>query len=192
MKKLCYIFLLTFLFQGQIAHSQNETKRYFAVGIFTSGHSQMITYAFITMIGNNMVGAEIVRPERFMYTALGYWPDPKYNPNRINLFEKFNVDSCFLIKNGNKVVGYYAKPFEELWKIRFYEHPYNFDTPGWSQGQYTPSVYQNEFLRKEYGLNNILTEYIYGDSLFKLLRNVQSQAWIMNYKTAARDTTSRQ
>ena len=162
---------------------------HFAIGLFTSAHSQMVTYAFVTMMDDYYIGVEIVRKDRFMYTALGHWPH-KINPNRENYFEKFNVDSCFLLNNGSKVIGYYVKPFSDLWKIRFYEHPYEYDQLGWSQGQYTPSTSQRDFLRREYGINNILTEYIYGDTLFKLLRNVQSPAWVVNYKTAAKDTTS--
>ena len=149
----------------------------------------MVTYAFVSMMGDNFLGAEVVRKERFMYTALGYWPAP-INPERVNYFEKYNVDSCFLVKNGSKVAGYYAKPFDDLWKIRFFEHPYDYDRPGWSQGQYTPSKAQQDFLRKQYGVNNILTEYIYGDTLFKLLRNVQSPAWVIDYRTAVKDSTA--
>ncbi|MEX1002662.1 MAG: hypothetical protein WDZ35_11150 [Crocinitomicaceae bacterium] len=165
-------------------------ERHFAIGFFTSGHSQMITYAMITVYKGQIISAEVVRKDRFIYTALGHWPHP-INPDRENLFEKHGVDSCFLLKNEQgKVVGYYAKPFQHLWKVRFYEHPYAYDSQGWSQGQYTPSIAQKEFLRREYGVRNILTEYIYGDSLFKLLRDVQSPAWISRYKTASQDTTA--
>jgi hypothetical protein len=84
-----------------------------------------------------------------------------------------------------------------LWKIRFYEHPMQFDTEGWSQGQMKPSLYQNDFLYKEYGVRNVLTQYFYGDTLFKLLRDVQDPAWIESYRfaspidsTASSDTTA--
>ena len=171
------------------AYSQEKQTTYFAIGFFTAAHSQMITYAYVTMYRGMVMGAQIVSKDNFIYGALGHWPSPA-NRDRQNLFEYYGVDSCFLLYNElNKVIGYYAKPFDVLWKIKFYEHPYDFDRPGWSQGQYWPSLYQKNFLRKEYGLNNIQTDYIYGDSLFKLLRDVQNTSWIIEYRTASRDTS---
>ncbi|MBK9193083.1 MAG: hypothetical protein IPM77_17175 [Crocinitomicaceae bacterium] len=101
------------------------------------------------------------------------------------------MDSCFLIKNDlNKIVGYYNKPFWDLWKIRFYENPIQFDMRGWSQGQYKPSVYQMKILKESYGINNVLTDYFYGDSLYKLLRDVQNPVWVESYKFAEADTST--
>lgn len=185
-----HILLTMLIFMSGALHAQNLHKTYFAIGLFTGAHSKMITFAFVKTTNGKVTGAEVIRKDRFIYSALGHWPHPA-NLKRENLFQKFGVDSCFLLKNErNKVVGYYAPVFDELWKIRFYEHPYDFDQPGWSQGQFKPSIYQKEFLAKEYGVQNILTDYIYGDSLFKLLRDVQNPTWVSLYKTASRDTTS--
>lgn len=122
---------------------------------------------------------------------MGYWPS-LVNPNRENLFEKNGIDSCFLLYNDwNKVDGWYAKPFKELWKLRFYESPFVYDQMGWSQGQYRPSVPQTTILRNEYGVNNVMNEYFYGDTLFKLLRNIQDPSWVSAYKAGISiDTTS--
>ncbi|UKN02915.1 hypothetical protein K6119_05225 [Paracrocinitomix mangrovi] len=187
-----YILLLTAFLQLRSSYSQDKREFYFAIGLFTSAHSQLVTYAFITKLGDNIINAQVVRADRFMYTALGHWPNPQLNPERINLFEKYQVDSCFLLMNesGTKVVGYYDRPFWDLWKIRFYEHPFEYDLMGWSKGQYSPSVPQKNFLRKEYGINNITLDYFYGDTLFKLLRDVQDPAWVDSYKNASIDTTS--
>ncbi|MCB9223062.1 MAG: hypothetical protein R2780_07600 [Crocinitomicaceae bacterium] len=191
MKKIAYIFVLLTLFSGFVTHAQYQKKVYFAIGLFTSNHSQMVTYAFITTVNGSVSGAEIIRKDRFIYSALGYWPSDA-NPEKIDLFAKHNVDSVLLVVNeNNKVIGYYEKPFETLWMIRFKENPYKYDEFGWSQGTYRPSDSQQAFLRHEYGVNNILTDYIYGDSLFKLLRDVQSPGWVSAYKAGAIiDTTS--
>lgn len=192
---------------------QSERSTYYAIGFWTAAHSQMITYATVTIFQDKIIGARIISKDQFIYSALGHWPNAA-NPDRINLFEKHGVDNVFLLKNhicpeadscardstcgellfcpdSNpcKVSSYYAYPFDELWKIKFYEHPYDFDRPGWSQGQYWPSIYQKEFLRQEYGLNNISTDYIYGDTLFKLLKDVQDPSWIVSYRTASSDTS---
>ena len=169
----------------------NYSKRTeLAIGLFTGAHSAVPTYAFINFSGEHVTGAQVVTEQRFMYVAMGHWPQFNVNPNKENLFERNNVDSCFLIVNEyDKIDGYYCKPFYELWKIRFYESPYQFDQRGWSQGRIKPSLYQAEFLQKHYGVTNVLTEYFYGDSLFKLLRDVQDQTWINTYKfVSAKDS----
>lgn len=165
-------------------------KTYFAVGLFAGAHSSLITYAIVSFRDGAVIGAQVITEQRFMYEAMGYYPSIA-NLNRENLFDKNGVDSCFLLSNDmNKVVGYYCKPFQSLWKLRFYEHPYQFDSPGWSQGQFKPSIYQMKILREEYGINNILTDYFYGDSLFKLLRDVQDPVWIETYRFATKDTST--
>lgn len=161
----------------------------FGIGLFTSSHSQLVTYAIVTLRNGVPIGAQVVSEQQFMYQAMGYYPSIA-NLSKENLFEKHGVDSCFLLYNEySKIVGYYAKPFQDLWKIRFYEHPFLFDTPGWSQGRIKPSLYQTQFIYEQYGVKNILTDYFYGDTLYKLLRDVQNPEWIINYKFASADSS---
>lgn len=163
-----------------------------AIGLFTGAHSSMLSFAFVTLRGDQIIASRPVRREVFMYTALGHWPGI-VNLERENLFQKFGVDSCFLVYDEyGKVSGWYAKPFQDLWKIRFYEHPYDYDQPGWSQGRIKPSLYQMKFIKQRYGVKNVLTEYFYGDTLYKLLRDVQNPSWISLYKTASNDSTTQQ
>jgi len=171
-------------------NAQSQSKRtYFAVGLFAGSHSSLITYAILTVRDSVIIGAQVVSEQQFMYQAMGYYPSIA-NINKVNLFEKYQVDSCFLLYNDmNKVAGYYAKPFADLWKIRFYENPVVFDSRGWSQGQYKPSLYQMKILYEQYGVDNVLVDYFYGDSLFKLLRDVQDPAWVEAYRFAVKDTT---
>jgi hypothetical protein len=171
--------------------AQTTGKRnYFAVGLFAGAHSTMITYALVSFRDGQFLGAQVLTEQQFMFQALGYYPSIA-NINKENLFAKNGVDSCFLIKNDlNKIIGYYNKPFWDLWKIRFYENPIQFDQRGWSQGQYKPSIYQMKILKESYGINNVLTDYFYGDTLFKLLRDVQNPAWVESYKFAEPDTST--
>lgn len=190
--RLLRVFLLSlFLCLSSFSKGQNHLQQsHFAIGFFTSAHSQLITYAFVKTINGKVIGAEVVSQDRFIHTALGHWPHP-VNNDREDYFAKYNIDSCFLVRNeSNKIIGYYAPIFDQLWKIRFYEHPYQYDQMGWSKGQYKPSAAQSQFLRETYGLDNFLTDYIYGDSLFKLLKDIQTPGWISQYKTASLDTTS--
>lgn len=182
-KKLIKISILALiLLYGFLSYSQTGKKNHLAIGIFAGAQSEILTYAFISTRNGVIVSAQIVSEERFMLSALGYWPS-LVNTQREDLFLKNNVDSCFLLTDENgKINGYYCKPFNDIWKIRFNEHPAIYDAPGWSQGQYKPSKAQMQYLQRNYGIKNILTEYIYGDSLYKLLRNIQDPYWIDTYK----------
>ena len=59
---------------------------------------------------------------------------------------------------------------------------------GWSHGRYKPSTKQLEYLYTEYGIQNLLTDYIYGENLYKLLRDIRQTSWIVNYSALAKDT----
>lgn len=189
MRSLLTIILISFYIPFSVAQTTGK-KNYFAVGLFAGAHSSMITYAVVSYRDGQFLGAQVLTEQQFMYQALGYYPSIA-NINKENLFAKNGVDSCFLIKNDlNKIVGYYNKPFWDLWKIRFYENPIQFDMRGWSQGQYKPSIYQMKILKESYGVNNVLTDYFYGDTLFKLLRDVQNPVWVESYKFAEADTST--
>jgi hypothetical protein len=172
---------LFFSFKNNIDIPNNKTY-HFAVGVIPSANSQLLSYAILTEMGGEIIGSNIIREQNFMYYIMGYWPS-KANPFRENLLEKHKVDSCFLISNySNKIIGYSAYPFKQLWKLRYNQHPFNYEAEtGWSQELYKPSPQQTTFLYENYGVSNIKTDYFYGDSLFKILRDVQNPEWIDLY-----------
>ena len=176
----------TLLLFGQTSPAK---QIHLAVSICANAHSQMLTYAFITTRNGKVVSSQIVPEQNFMYMALGYWPSA-YNQKKENVFQKNGIDSCWLVEDEDgRITGFTNTPFKNLWKIRFYEHPTIYDETGWSKGRYKPSNAQMEFLQREYGVTNLQTEYIYGDSLFKLLRDVQDPAWVEAYSNIVEKST---
>jgi len=170
-----------------LVNANGGKKNHLAIGLFVGAHSSILTYAFVSTRDGKIIGAQTVRRQMFMYTALGHWPS-LVNPKRENLLLKNGIDTAFLVKNEyDEIIDSYCPSFDQLWKVRFYEHPYEYDLEGWSHGQYKPSAAQIEFLASEYGVKNVLTDYIYGDNLYKLLRDVRNQAWISKYRALPRD-----
>jgi len=157
-------------------------KHHFAVGIIVGPHSQLISYSMVTTLHNKIIGSQPMNEQRFMYYIMGNWPCIA-NPNKENLLEKNGVDSCFLTMNyANKINGYYVKPFRNLWRIRYKAHPLSHDAPkGWSQEYYKPSQRQSKYIYDNYGVANIKTNVFYGDSLYKILRDIQNPDWITLY-----------
>lgn len=184
LKKIVAILLLLLVHFNGTCQNNYGKKYHFAIGIFFSANSQLITYAVITEINGVFVGTQILNKQRFMYYILGHWPTPA-NPQRKNLLEAHGIDSCFLTVNySNKINGYYAKPFHDLWKLRYNTHPISYDLPsGWSQDTYKPSMAQTNFLYQNYGVKNIKLDYFYGDSLYKLLHDMQKPEWVLTYST---------
>ena len=79
---------------------------------------------------------------------------------------------------------------KELWRVRYkYDirlKNYNFDQYpkkgiGWSNDKFWPTLAQVNYLKANYGTDGI-NEYIYGDKLYKFLRDVQDTVWQANYK----------
>jgi len=148
-----------------------------------SGQSQMLSFAIVTTMGDKILSVNQLSEQRFMFTIMGYWPSHA-NPNHLNLLAENNVDSCYLITNyANKIDNYYAKPFHDLWRVRYKEHPIKYDLgQGWSQKYYIPSPIQSVYLKKNYKVGDIKTQYFYGESMYELLRNVQDTNWVDIYK----------
>ena len=164
--------------------TQYGKKYHYAIGVIPSANSKLLSFAILTEMDGKIIGSQIIREQSFMYSIMGYWPN-KANPNRENLFEKHGVDSCYLYKNyTNKISGFYAKPVSQMWKLRYNQHPFLYDIEnGWSQEKYKPSPAQCKYLYENYGVANIKTDYFYGDSLFKILRDIQDPAWVSMYAT---------
>ena len=165
----------------QVNSGFTQKESFFAVGIVSGANSSVITFAIVTKIGDRFIGTQVLTEQFFMYYALGYWPC-KANPNRENLFKKYNVPNCRLLYNSyGKVNGFYNKPFHELWKLRYKLHPQE-RVEGWSKEYYQPSAGQARYLHQTYDVLNVKTQYFVGEHLFQLLKDVQNKDWIDKYK----------
>lgn len=91
----------------------------------------------------------------------------------------------------NNHVDYLAKnAVSDLWKLRFAMFPYagSEDTIGWTmnfENTYMPRPEQMEILQG-YGLQRI-NDYIWGDNLFRLLKDMQDPNWVEEYKLAGKE-----
>lgn len=79
----------------------------------------------------------------------------------------------------------------ELWKLRYrsdirvknynYKQAVDPKYKGWAADSYFPSIKQIEYLKSRYGSDG-LDNFIYGEKLYLLLKDIQDPAWIENYK----------
>lgn len=183
MLRLFNFFLLFFVIISFGYKTNNASKKHhFAVGIIMGPNSQLLTYSMVTTLNKKIIGSQPMTEQRFMYYIMGNWPCIA-NPKRENLLEKNGVDSCFLTVNySNKINGYIIPPFKNLWRVRYKLHPLSHKAPkGWSQEYYKPSQRQAKYIYDTYGVANVKTNVFFGDSLYKILKDIQNPDWVTLY-----------
>ena len=81
-----------------------------------------------------------------------------------------------------KVVG--CVPMDSLWKIRFSTFPFIHNTDmGWSNKYNKPSLGQEKYLSKRYGIDHIDGDYFLDTNFWKLMQDVVDPVWVSNYKS---------
>ena len=154
----------------------------FGVRISFQSNSLLTTYVCYIDNGRSYAYKKILTEKEFIYYASGKWPSI-YNPEKRNLFEERNL-SCGIYKDtfSNKETEY-CLPLDSLWKIHFEKHPLdNTRGNGWSNKPFNPSLKQELFLYKTYGVAHLDANYFLDSNLWKILGDIQDQKWIESYK----------
>jgi hypothetical protein len=158
------------VFKRKTGHEEPyyKNKWYFGISLATT-YSGFVRYGIIKVPETGPTEVTWFTKEMFVRQLSGVFPS-KANPDRINYMEKN------LIK---------WDVFDQLWKVRYSEYPYQtqatFD-PGWAGKDACPSDAQWNFLKQNYGYGS-LNDYIFGDNLWKFLKDVQDPAWAAQYSS---------
>lgn len=155
----------------------------FGVRISFQADGEILTYMAYQKTSNQNVNKRIITKDQFIKYASGNWPNP-FNRLRTNLFEKYSIpcgcfkDSLFKTESLN------CDALDSLWKIRFSSYPFQgFSDEGWSQNFYRPSDKQLAFLRDRYKIKNLDSDFFIDTNLWQLLKDVQDEEWILNYRS---------
>lgn len=155
----------------------------FGVCISYQASGEMKRYIMYMQNGGNISMKRTVMEDELVKYASGYWPSV-YNPMRVNYFEQEGLH-CKVIFNDTTRREYpLCSPMDSLWKVRFKEHPFDRQaTMGWSNKAYRPSPQQEQYLFKEFNVQNIDRDYFADSNFWKLLRYVSDPDWIDKYKS---------
>lgn len=158
------------------------TQYSFGVCITPSVNSQLVTYAIIGTYEGQITSRQFISIDNFILQASGRQFSAA-NPERKNLFMDYNVSDCYPLFDTirDRYVGYSCITVDDLWKIRYAKHPQKNEF-GWCKSQWSPKAGQLAILMK-YGIGHI-SQYIYGENLWKLLKDMQDPAWIEAYRKA--------
>ena len=153
---------------SQKLNPEGMAKHYFFVKLANGEGSNLIRYGVIDVNKRGGTTLHYLNRENFMYEFTGNRPS-KANPDTVDFMQKYEI-------------SYQA--IKTLWKIKYSENPwhqkYANDYIGWAGRAQAPSIRQMKYLKK-YGINKFITEPIYGDSLIKLLQDVQDESWRTEY-----------
>lgn len=157
----------------------------FGVSLTTGLNNQIFTLFTVKEFEGRVIQADPMTREQFVLQAQGVVPS-KANPNKENLFRKYEVDLC-LPQSEDTLVKYVSDcpVFDNLWKLRFWDYPYRLvegqhPGKGWAEKREAPSPRQM-LLLTDYGILH-LSDIARGENAFRLLHDVGDSSWVDNYR----------
>ncbi|MCO5260540.1 MAG: hypothetical protein M9916_10385 [Crocinitomicaceae bacterium] len=161
---------------------KNELRSVFGVRVSYQANGQMIMFIAYYTDDVMETNRKILSFDEFVHYASGDWPSI-YNRNRMNLFELNDVQGGIYRDSITRKATPFCFAVDSLWKLRFSHYPFRGNNEmGWSQDQFLPSLSQQKYLYKQYGMTHIDTKFFVDTSFWKLLRDVTNQEWVENYK----------
>lgn len=180
--------------KGYSQNIEDEPKYYLGFSLMPN-HNTAITYAIIK-VTKNKTQKQIITKRSFLVQALGKQTS-KANSKLENLMEKNGIKNC---TTDNCPI------LDDLWKLTYSLSPEKILNPkktesdtlgprydilseepdmgGWSNttapSMNKPSKEQLNFL-KQFGINKV-GDFFYGENAFKLLKSVQNESWVAQYK----------
>ncbi|MBN2668449.1 MAG: hypothetical protein JXR60_04395 [Bacteroidales bacterium] len=147
---------------------QKESEYYLGLRLFDSGSGDLLRFGIIKIAPDGSKTITYITKISFFLQAAGE-EESKANPEKINYWKTLQVD---------------ARNVEMLWKLKYAEYPYERreDTEGWAAWLMKPSRGQLEFLKK-YGFNKSISDFIYGQKCFDLIKDIQDPEWQYQYST---------
>lgn len=144
-----------------------KNEWYFGISLATGSSGEMVRYGVIKIFEDGHKEITWLTQKNFIMQASGQQPS-KANKNKENFFEIYKIQWNIM---------------DQIWKLRYNEWPYDDarrQELGWSGKMFVPSDMQWAYLKKNYGYG-ALTEFLYGDNLWKLLQDMQDENWISQY-----------
>lgn len=154
-------------------------------GVHVNFQHSNVFYSFFAYIqyGDNQTHYKLLDRNTFIQYASGNWPSV-YNPNKENLFEKYDVACGMYMDKSVMTKPYpYCFPVDSLWKLKYGEYPFMDKTGhGWAGKKTDVSDRQQKYLKENYNVANINVDPFLDTNMWKILHDVRDSMWIENYK----------
>lgn len=145
-----------------------KSRYNFAMSLIAGANNSMVTFGIMRTAPDSTVTFNYLRESSFMRQITAA-ERSKANPDKINYLETYEIDPGV---------------FGVLWKLKYDEYPYdNSKAKGWGSSNGVPSEAQFEML-SAFGISKV-SDYAYGENLFKLLKKISDPVWVETYKSKA-------
>lgn len=203
MKRHILTLVFLFLLLGNSVKSQATLEFYLGFKIMPTAGTKVITFAIVGVdpTDNNKIDKiEFISEDNFALYSKGLlWC--KANPTKTNFFETYEIDCGIMLDDPKMKKGIMVQdtmwdemkplclPIFDIWKLKYGVHPHYSSSSttipdedkGWATTRYYPSYKQVQKLQ-EYGVKNV-DDYFYGPKMYQLLKDMQDEAWVENYKS---------
>lgn len=163
-----YWFLIAAVFISISSHSQSHRVSQYFLGfqLIDTGTGDLVRFGLVKISPNGDKKISYMTKSNFFLQASGE-QESLGNENKIDYWAKYEV---------------YWKTVDMLWKLKYSEYPYQKreDTEGWANLRQSASPGQLRYLQK-YGFEKHISDFIYGEKCFELLRDIQNPEWQYNY-----------
>ncbi|MEX2484023.1 MAG: hypothetical protein WED10_05680 [Brumimicrobium sp.] len=155
----------------------NDVKFGVKIGLLPTGG--LTQFAIFYYKNNRLSGRQPITKKELVNICTGKWPIP-----RTTKFYDFFEEQQFYNDSLKENIIDYGAAIDSLWKVRFSEHPLQEGLEkGWSQGDFRPSLKQQEYIFNRYGVRGYDQDYFSDSSFYKLLKDVVDPEWIAHYKS---------
>lgn len=182
MRKAAAALFSLVLISGRAPEADPVATYTFGLSLMTGMNNDLFTLFEVKELEGQVLEARPITRGRFVQEAVGGIPS-RANSTGINLFRKYGVHGCLLppeLDDGRRVVSD-CGVLDELWKLRFWEHPFQGGTgQGWAESRTQPSPRQM-LLLANYGFYR-LHDMVCGEELFRLLHDISDPEWVDNYR----------
>jgi hypothetical protein len=176
-----WLILISWFLLGSILWAPSG-KGVFGVCVSYQATGRLTNYIAYIQTTHGISHRRTLTEEEFVKFASGYWPSV-YNPLKDNFFAMEQLDCGVEMDIKLRIENLFCAPLSSLWKLRFSVSPMKgIQEEGWSGKEYRPSVGQEQYLYKEFGIRNIDRDFFVDTNFWKLLRSVQDPEWINYYK----------
>ncbi len=150
------------------SQEKKVAKYYLGLRLIDNGSGELVRFGVIRISPNGATKITYMNKINFFLQAAGE-QESRANPDKINFWKEYEIN---------------AKIVDKLWKLKYSEYPYQKreDIEGWANLKFSASPGQLRFLSK-YGFKRHISDFIYGEKCFELLRDVQNPEWQYNYST---------
>lgn len=141
-----------------------------------------ITFSLITIDRGQVVAHRKLTRGNFLMIGTGRMRD-RFNPDQRNLFEDAGIQPCDVnFDSINRVHHFACDPMDQLWKLRYGKHPtMQEESRGWAANDNAPDHGQMSMLG-QFGIQR-LDDLIYGENVFALLRAINDESWVQQYRS---------